>query len=378
MAPATDRKDPDREGLEAFVAGDPRLEAVRIAAGDAPVYLVGGSVRDLLLGQEPTDVDVAVEGDLAPVLAALGGQPVEHPRFMTAEVTLDGRKLDLARTRSERYPKPGDLPEVSPAKLEEDLGRRDFSINAIAVSLSDPGTVLDPFGGIDAIAEGRLSLLGPDSLVDDPTRALRGARYGARFDFEPDREMEVALSQCDLGTVSSDRIRSELVSIGQEQVPEEALARLGRWGVLPIPEETVRTVGTARHLLRESDPWREWVDLEDVVVAAIEEMDESPGIPGQAPSSRIEQYELLSRKTREEILLARAAGAEWLDWWPSEGSKASLQIDGDDLIGAGIAPGPAVGQGLREALAESLEAGGTDRARQLSTALAAARNVDSA
>ena len=378
MAPATTRKDPDREGLEAFVSADPRLEAVRTAAGDAPAYLVGGSVRDLLLGQEPTDIDVALEGDLVPVLERLGGQPVEHPRFMTAEVTLDDGKVDLARTRSEKYPNPGDLPEVAPAKLEEDLGRRDFSINAIAVSLSDPASVLDPFGGLDAIAEGRLSLLGPDSLVDDPTRALRGARYGARFGFEPDREMEVALSRCDLETVSSDRIRSELVLIGREQAPEEALARLGEWGVLPIPGETVRTVGVARSLLEGSDPWRDWVDLEDVVVAAVEALDQDPGIPGQAPSSRIEQYELLSRKSREEVLLARAAGAEWLDWWPSEGLKASLQIDGEDLIDAGIAPGPAVGRGLREALAESLEAGGTDRAQQLSTALAAARDVGTA
>lgn len=374
MAPATDRKEPDRKGLEAFVVADPRLEAVRNAAEAVPVYLVGGSVRDLLLGREPTDIDIAIEGDLGPVLEALEGNPVEHPRFMTAEVSMGGGRVDLARTRSETYPKPGDLPAVAPATLEKDLGRRDFSINAIAVPLSDPAAVVDPFNGIDAIAEERLSLLGSDSLVDDPTRALRGARYGARFGFEPDPEMELALSRCDLETVSSDRLRSELGSIGREPAPEKALERLEQWGVLPIPEGTARTVGAARSLLEESDLWRGWVALEDVVVSAVE----GPArIPSQAPPSRIEQYELLSRQTREEILLARAGGAEWLDWWPREGSKATLEIDGEDLIDAGIAPGPAVGQGLREALAESLEVGGTDRARQLRTAVAAARNADS-
>ncbi|MFM9053832.1 MAG: hypothetical protein ACKOQ5_03100, partial [Solirubrobacterales bacterium] len=83
MAPATDRKEPDRKGLEAFVVADPRLEAVRNAAEAVPVYLVGGSVRNLLLGREPTDIDIAIEGDLGPVLEALGGNLVEHTRCMT-------------------------------------------------------------------------------------------------------------------------------------------------------------------------------------------------------------------------------------------------------------------------------------------------------
>ncbi|MFZ9669719.1 MAG: hypothetical protein ACO3CR_07715 [Solirubrobacterales bacterium] len=376
MVPAQARYQPDREGLKAFVESDRRLEALRIAVGDTPAYLVGGSVRDLLLGRKPVDLDVAIEGDLDPVLRKLGGQVVEHPRFMTAEVSLDGGSVDLVRTRSETYERPGALPEVSPATLEQDLARRDFSINAIAVPLARPGEIVDPFGGIDAIAAGKLSLLGPGSLVDDPTRALRGARYAARFDFEPDREMESALSDCDLQTVSPDRIRSELGAIAGESAPELALERLRRWGVIEVTEGSVRGVGAARYLLEESDAWRGWAELRDVVAVAVGDAENVGGLPDRPPSTRIEQYELLSRIPKEEILLARAGGAEWLDWWPTEGSQAKLEIDGDDLIDAGVEPGPAVGVGLREALAECLESGGTDRARQLETAVEAARNVD--
>lgn len=376
MVPAKARYEPDREGLAAFVGSDRRLEAVRVAAGEAPAYLVGGSVRDLLLGREPADLDVAIEGDLAPVIGRLGGQVVEHPRFMTAEVSLEGDSVDLARTRSETYERPGDLPEVRPATLEQDLARRDFSINAIAVPLSTPDVIVDPYGGIDAIAASKLSLLGPGSLVDDPTRALRGARYAARFGFEPDREMEAALSECDLQTVSSDRIRSELGAIGREPAPELALERLRRWGVFGVTEESIQRVGAARNLLEESDAWRGWVELRDVVTVAVGDSANLGGIAVRPPPTRIEQYELLSRIPKEEILLARAGGAEWLDWWPTEGSQARLQIDGDDLVDAGVEPGPAVGVGLREALAESLESGGTDRTRQLETAVRAARNVD--
>lgn len=376
MVPAQARYQPDREGLKAFVESDRRLEAVRTAVGDAPAYLVGGSVRDLLLGHKPVDLDVAIEGDLEPVLRKLGGQVVEHPRFMTAEVSLDGGSVDLVRTRSETYERPGALPEVSPAMLEQDLARRDFSINAIAVPLASPGEIVDPFGGIDAIAAGKLSLLGPGSLVDDPTRALRGARYAARFDFEPDREMESALSDCDLQTVSPDRIRSELGAIAGEPAPELALERLRRWGVIEVTEGSIRGIGAARYLLEESDAWRGWAELRDVVAVAVGDAENVGGLPDRPPSTRIEQYELLSRIPKEEILLARAGGAEWLDWWPTEGSQAKLEIDGDDLIDAGVEPGPAVGMGLREALAECLESGGTDRARQLETAVEAARNVD--
>src|SRR5690348_4510145 len=104
--------------------------------GEVPVHLVGGAVRDLLLGGRPLDLDLVVEGDPAPIAAALGGDVRVHDRFGTSTVSLDGFTYDLARSRRETYAHPGALPEVSPAPLSVDLLRRDFTVNALAIALT--------------------------------------------------------------------------------------------------------------------------------------------------------------------------------------------------------------------------------------------------
>ena len=120
------------------------LEHVRAVAGEVRVYLVGGAVRDLLLGRERTDLDLAVEGDAVALGKRLGGEVRAHDRFATATAVLDGVELDLATTRSETYPRPGALPEVRPATLAEDLARRDFTVNAMAVTLHAAPGLIDP------------------------------------------------------------------------------------------------------------------------------------------------------------------------------------------------------------------------------------------
>src|SRR4051812_23346550 len=125
----------------------PGLDRVREAAGEMPVYLVGGAVRDLLLGRERTDLDVAVEGDAAALGRRLGGEIREHQRFSTATVSLDGLEVDLATARSEHYARRGALPEVRPAAIAEDLARRDFTVNAMAVALAGDPRLIDPHGG---------------------------------------------------------------------------------------------------------------------------------------------------------------------------------------------------------------------------------------
>src|SRR6476661_2982910 len=124
------------EDLAAALRGAyPELDAVREAAAD-PVYVVGGAVRDLLLGRGRADLDVVVEGDAAALAARLGAGPVEHERFATAKVEFDGHEVDIASARSESYPHPGSLPLVSPAAtIDADLGRRDFTVNAMALPL---------------------------------------------------------------------------------------------------------------------------------------------------------------------------------------------------------------------------------------------------
>src|SRR5213592_1786444 len=147
--------------------------------GLPPAYLVGGAVRDLLLGADSVDLDVAIEGD-APVLAwelaeRLGGLATTHERFGTATVRAGDLVFDLATTRRERYERPGALPEVEPAPLTDDLARRDFTINAMAVGLTgaDVDVLHDPQHGREDLHAGRVRVLHPRSFLDDPTRLLR-------------------------------------------------------------------------------------------------------------------------------------------------------------------------------------------------------------
>lgn len=371
MTPGSPKDDLDRKALRDFVAEDSRLESVRLAAGASPAWLVGGSVRDLLLGRRPSDIDVVIEGDPIALAGGLDPEPLVHPRFMTATVSLDDGQLDIARARAETYPAPGALPEVEPAPIERDLARRDFTINAVAVPLSEPDRCLDPFDGLAALAERRLTLLHPASLVDDPIRALRGARYAARFGFEPDRTMRIALADVDLDSVSEDRLVAELRRFGSEPEPARAVAVALEWGLLEAEKGTPELVEQAIELVSDG-PWQGFAEPAGLVESALRSIDLVLAFPKEVPGTRIELYELASRSDPEILVLARAAGREWLDWWPETGAGIRLEIDGDDLVAVGIEPGPAIGAGLRAALAEALEVGGTGRAGQLATATRAA------
>ena len=164
----------DRDGLAGRIAGLPGFEAVREAARNADAYLVGGAVRDALLGHERADLDLVVVGDHLALARALGGELREHDRFGTATVTVEGRTVDVARARAESYPYPGALPEGPPAGIDADLSRRDFSVNAMAVAFSAPEGLIDPRGGEEDLRRGLLRVLHERSLADDPTRAAGG------------------------------------------------------------------------------------------------------------------------------------------------------------------------------------------------------------
>src|SRR3954471_3530370 len=197
--------------------------------GLAPAWLVGGAVRDLMLGAPTVDLDVAIEGDAREVArevaTRLSGDVVEHERFGTATVHADGLTLDLASTRRERYARPGALPEVEPAPLDEDLARRDFSVNAMAASL-DAGTLgelRDPHNGLGDLEAGVIRILHPNSFIDDPTRLLRAVRYEARLGFTMDPESErlarEAIAADAPSTVSGARVRDELLDMLREVPP---------------------------------------------------------------------------------------------------------------------------------------------------------------
>lgn len=223
------------EGLQVF-------DAVRACAEASgfPAYLVGGTVRDLLLGRDSLDVDVVVQGDAVRVAreAALvsGAKVAKTTAFGTATLKSDGFSLDLATARRETYARPGALPKVTPSTIDDDLLRRDFSINAIAVKVTPPaaGRLLDPTGGAADLHAGLLRVLHDRSFQDDATRILRAVRYEARFAFRIE-ERTLDLVRRDLKfiqPVSGTRLRQEFARIFAKDEPERALARLQELGVL--------------------------------------------------------------------------------------------------------------------------------------------------
>jgi len=203
-------------------------------------YLVGGVVRDVLLGRANSDLDLVVEGNamgLAESLAGeVGGRLVVHRRFGTAKIRTGNLTIDLAMARAETYARPGALPSVRPGSIQDDLARRDFTVNAMALRL-DPtsfGKLVDPFDGQQDLESKLIRILHDRSFIDDATRMLRAVRYEQRFAFRLEAAAEKLLRQnlAMLGTISGDRMRHELELILKEERPEKALKRAGDLGLL--------------------------------------------------------------------------------------------------------------------------------------------------
>jgi tRNA nucleotidyltransferase (CCA-adding enzyme) len=221
------------------------MELVKDISGQAAkqgqrVYLVGGIVRDLLLGYPNFDLDLVVEGDavkLAQQVAEVSqAKLLAHHRFGTAKLKYENFTLDLATARKETYARPGVLPAVTPGTLKNDLIRRDFTINAMAISVAanDYGELVDPYSGISDLEHRLIRILHTESFRDDATRILRGVRYEQRFGFEFETQTAQLLKRDIhlLDTISGDRIRHELELILKEKQPELVIKRLGELGVL--------------------------------------------------------------------------------------------------------------------------------------------------
>ena len=374
--------------------------------GLPPAYLVGGTVRDLLLERSPAGhLDLAVEGDARSVARALaerlGGEAREYERF----------EYDLATTRRESYDEPGALPRVEPAALVEDLERRDFTVNAMAIGLKgdDLGHLYDPRGGISDLDAGLLRVLHEQSFIDDPTRLMRGVRFEARLDFafEPDTEVlaREAVKAEALSTVSADRLGRELVKILEEQEAPTGVRRLAELRVTealhpalaPDPELVASaalgavTLGANRVTAelaamvvdepQELDLWVAGLPLEardrDAVSRAARvapRLCEALREREQTPS---ELRALLGGEPPEALALALALGApsEPVLRWVTELSSVGLEIRGTDLLAAGVPEGPAVGRALEETLRRKLDGLVAGRDEELETALELARGA---
>jgi tRNA nucleotidyltransferase (CCA-adding enzyme) len=395
------------ERIRALPAGGPLLGAL----GDAPgPYLVGGAVRDLLLGGRPLDLDLVVEGDPVATASRIGDEVVVHDRFGTSTVTVDGFTYDIARARRERYPRPGALPDDEPAGIEEDLRRRDFTVNALATPLGGEcaGEVIQAPGGLADLDARVLRVFHDRSFIDDPTRLLRLARYASRLRFaiEP-HTLALARSAADgdaLGTISGPRIGTELRLLAREPDPIAALGAIRELGVdraihpsvgLTDEELARRAIdllpqGGRRDRLTlavaaRAVPAPELASLldslgfeasdRDAITAAASGSDALAAQLGAAgrPS---EIAAAVAGADAEAVALAGALGpADAAHEWLERLRHVRLEIDGHDLLDAGVPEGPAVGRGLAAALAAKLDGITAGREAELAAALQAARGT---
>jgi tRNA nucleotidyltransferase (CCA-adding enzyme) len=350
----------------------PNAEIALAAVGEeAGVHVVGGAVRDVLLGRVPHELDLVVEGDALAVArraaARIGGRLTIHERFGTATVSADGFAFDLAGARTETYARPGALPEVElGATLAQDLARRDFTVNAIAVRVTD-GELTEWPGARADLAAKTLRVLHDESFSDDPTRILRLARYAARLGFTPDPHTEALIDARLFATVSGDRLGRELRLLLDEPHPARRLARHG--------------LGTA--LL---GPHFEPVDLDASPLAKLAAC--CVHVPDLA-----ERLDALGFPARERKIVVAAAKEHDLhdatdaDLWrtfhrlPPEAAEVAgahryldhvrhrrLKITGDDLVAHGVT-GAAVGKALETATIAMLEGRAQTKGDQLAAAL---------
>lgn len=361
------------------------------------VWVVGGAVRDALLGRTPKDIDLVVAGDAVALAGELGAVREVHDRFGTTAVEVGGALVNVAGARSETYPAPGALPDVVPGALADDLRRRDFGVNAIAVDLRGGLHAVD--GALDDLAAGRLRVLHPGSFADDPTRLWRLARYAARLGLaiegETERLARAAVAGGALATVTGPRLGNELALALNEPDPPAALAAAHELGLLPagiaprrgltaralelLPEDGHPGVLALAAAAGAADPERLRTWLDDLAIAARERDRLIAAATGaQALAERLDQAARPSeiaaaarRLTPEHVALAGALGpAEAARAWLTELRDVHLEISGDDLLAAGVPAGPEMGRRLDRALAAKLDGEAPDREAELAVALA--------
>lgn len=379
--------------LRRLACGRRLLDAAGAAGG---VHLVGGAVRDLLLGRVPRELDVVVEGDVDALAAALGTVTATHERFGTVTVRDGDCRWDLAAARAEDYAHPGALPVVRAASIEEDLRRRDLTINAIALDLAG-GELRCAGHAFDDLQARRLRVLHDASFRDDPTRLWRIARYAARLGFELEPHTARLAAEAVAGgapeRVSRARIGNELRLALREPDPVAALEHAVRLGLAPWLAPDRDRVEAALRLLPDGEGRADLVVLAaalDVVAgdadqrlagldfsaaerAVLRAAARAPAIASEALAARraSQLAHVLSGLPVEAVVLAGAGGAaEPVRRWLDELRHVALRIDGDDLLGAGVPRGPQIGRRLSATLDLLLDGElADDRAAQLATAL---------
>ena len=366
----------------------------------ASVYLVGGMVRDMILERANEDVDLVVEGDgiaFAEALAeALDGRVHPHLPFLTAVITLpDGLRIDVASARTEFYRTPAALPEVATSLIRQDLYRRDFTINSLAVVLSGEryGELVDFFGGRMDIQRKEIRVLHSLSFIDDPTRALRAVRYARRLGFTiaPDTRnlISTALEEGVFERLSGQRLRRELEVLLAEPHPTRALALIADLGLLSAICPDLKWSEEVQSYLMKVEGQLAWYRLEELGVPPEPWILFLGGLALSAGSDAM--YELAERlqlggphrelfltlpvavdeiKAAADSGLSRSQQAQVVEQHPAEAlllamsdlpllsrrnlanaavaaARVQLPVSGQNLLDGGVSPGPHIGRALR-------------------------------
>ena len=384
-----------------------RLVTDEASRRQLPLYIVGGFVRDLLLGCPATDFDLVVEGEAIPFAHSLagnyGGKVTIHSRFGTATWNLDGGTLnrlgiptvehtsvltlDFVSSRSETYKHPAALPTVKHGKLTDDLQRRDFTINTLALRLDGEvfGELRDDLGGLDDLQKGLVRVLHPLSFFDDPTRLFRVVRYADRQGFQITPEtlalIPEALPGIDL--LSAERVRHELDLILEEEKAASMLKRLAELGILAAVHPALKwkhstqtrfvkglaaAQGFERPPSRRMLGWSLWLmdvphpDLENIekrlhfeaglrelLLAASALFAGVNSLAGKKPSRCVAVLDQIPLKAVQAVSLALPASPrrqllhDYLETW----RHVKPRTTGHDLKKRGLTPGPAYKSILR-------------------------------
>ena len=399
------------------------------------VYLVGGPVRDLLLNSPLRDLDFVVVGKAPEVAGWLaeqaGGRVITHPRFGTATVILDEARVDLVTARREIYPRPGSLPQVFPGSIDEDLARRDFSVNALAWQLTeDSSVILDRHCGLEDLRRGLIRTLHSKSFTDDPTRLLRAVRYEQRLAFQLEEDtadqLQTAVAQAAIDTVSGDRLRHELARILEEERPGDILRRasdlgiltaihpalggaeyLSRWSALvagvrerqaeasvknatgigsetelerePLPIELLpvepltwlaalaypRSAGDGEGLIRRLNMPRPWAQVVRDTIS-LRELEREIAFDKPAPSRLCHILDGMASEATSVVagLTELPAVSRSLGRYWSEYRQITPALRGRDLLAMGVSAGPAVGNLLAELRTARLDGMATTEAEE--------------
>jgi tRNA nucleotidyltransferase (CCA-adding enzyme) len=405
-----------------------RIVAVARRRGWA-TYLVGGVVRDLLLDRATKDLDLVVVGDAPAVARSIaqtaGARFREHEAFGTASVEFDDAlRFDLASARSESYVRPAALPRTAPSSLHDDLRRRDFTINSMALDLSAAhfGEVIDPLEGQSDLRRRLVRVLHDRSFRDDPTRIFRAVRFSNRLGFAveeaTERLMRQSIARGGIDRLSATRLRRELELLFDEAGWAETVATLGKYGGWNAVEPALGLERGDAGRVERAESWAEWYaasfgttpirrwvlalatllhgrrrkERERVVRRLRPERRDACELV-EAPDRALEMLKNLraARHPRPSRVFRICEGASVVSCLLALSDTRAgavrqalcafllrfravqTDLSGDDLLRAGVPAGPLVGRGLRAALEAKLDGRATSAKRQLAVAIRATR-----